>query len=154
MQLLIIFIVVGLIINIFKTKIKGYLGEAAVANRLAKLPQEQYRILNDIMLKTKHGTISQIDHIVVSIYGIFVIETKNYKGWITGSEFGEQWTKNMYGKKYSFCNPLKQNYGHMKVLEEKLHLSEEKFIPIVVFGGNAALKVDTSKSVIYIRQLR
>ena len=63
----------------------------------------------------------------------FVIETKNYKGWITGSEYSDQWIKNMYGKKYPFRNPLKQNYAHVKALEEKLGVSEDKFIPIVAF---------------------
>lgn len=88
MQLLILFLVLGVLLRLFEPRIKGYLGEAAVASRLGKLPQEHYRVFNDIMLQTKRGT-TQIDHIVVSIYGIFVIETKNYKGWITGSEFAE-----------------------------------------------------------------
>ena len=50
---------------------------------------------------------------VLSEYGIFVIETKNYSGWILGGEYSEEWTKNVYGKKYKFRNPLKQNYTHV-----------------------------------------
>ena len=60
----------------------GKAGEKRVARKLDWLPKE-YIILNDIMLPTQYGT-TQIDHIVVSPYGIFVIETKNYKGWIFG----------------------------------------------------------------------
>ncbi len=152
MKLLLLLIIISIILAIFEPKIKGYLGERAVANKLAKLPKQQYRIINDVMLRTNYGT-TQIDHIVVSIYGIFVIETKNYKGWITGSEYAEQWTKNMYGKKYSFRNPLKQNYAHVKALEEKTNLSSDKFIPIVVFSRNSDIKVKVSTPVVYIHRL-
>lgn len=153
MKLLILLIVISALLTIFEAKIKGYLGEKAVARRLSGLPEQQYKVVNDVMLQTNYGS-TQIDHVVVSIYGIFVIETKNYKGWITGSEYGEQWTKNMYGKKYLFRNPLKQNYAHVKALEEKMNLSEDKFIPIVAFSGNSDIKVKTNKPVVYIRQLK
>lgn len=118
MDILITLTIISIVIVIFQPKIKGIIGEKIVASKLSKLPEQQYRVLNDIMLRTEYGT-TQIDHIVISIYGIFVIETKNYKGWITGSEYGEYWTKNMYGKKYTFRNPLKQNYAHVKALEKK-----------------------------------
>ena len=70
---------------------KGAAGERSVARRLATLPKEQYVILNDLLLPTSYGT-TQIDHVVVSIYGIFVIETKNYKGIIYGGQDAETWT--------------------------------------------------------------
>ena len=60
---------------------KGAVGETVVATELGLLPRDKYRVLNDVTLPTPNGS-SQIDHVVVSIYGIFVIETKNYKGWI------------------------------------------------------------------------
>ena len=60
----------------------------------------------------------------------------------------------MYGKKYYFRNPLKQNYAHVKALQEKLNLSEEKFIPIVVFSVNSEIKVKTSKPVVYTVKLK
>ncbi len=140
-------IVIALIIA-FAPEIKGWIGEKTIARKLKKLPEEDYIVLNDIMLKNLLGT-TQIDHIVVSIYGIFVIETKNYKGWIYGSEQSNQWIKNMYGKKYQFRNPIKQNFGHVKSLESFLELSIDKFIPIVVFLGSATLKVKVKSIVIY-----
>lgn len=143
----------GIVAGICAPKIKGWLGEAAVAGVLSALPAHEYRVLHNVMLRTKRGT-SQIDHIVVSVYGIFVIETKNYKGWITGSEYGDQWTENIYGKKYRFYNPLKQNYGHVKVLQQLLELPETSFIPIVVFSRRAELKVKTSKPVVYTSGLK
>lgn len=153
MELIIIILALSFVFAIFQEKIKGILGEKAVARNLSGLPANQYKLLNDIMLKTEYGT-TQIDHIVVSIYGIFVIETKNYKGWITGSEYGEQWTKNMYGKKYSFRNPIKQNYAHVKAMEKKTGLAESDFIPIVAFSRNSEIKVKTSKPVVYIGQVK
>ena len=46
---------------------------------LSSLDENEYKVLNDVMVRTQNGKTSQIDHIVVSAYGIFVIETKNYR---------------------------------------------------------------------------
>ena len=54
--------------------------------------REYYR-LNNITLPLANGGSTQIDHIIVSVHGIFVIETKNYKGWIYGNEKQRQWTQ-------------------------------------------------------------
>lgn len=143
-----VFIIICVLFVFFKPQIKGWFGEKAVSSILAMLNKDEYKVINDVMLNTEYGT-SQIDHVVLSPYGIFVIETKNYKGWITGSEFSEQWTKNMYGKKYKFRNPLLQNYGHVKALEKHLGLKTEDFIPIVVFSVDAEIKVKTKSPVIY-----
>ena len=75
----------------------GKFGEKRVARKLDWLSKE-YITLNDILLPTNYGT-TQIDHIVVSPYGIFVIETKNYKGWIFGHENSEEWKQSLFGKK-------------------------------------------------------
>lgn len=150
--IIIFFICYGLWL-FFEEKIKGCIGEKIVATRLCTLPKQKYKVLNDILLETENGT-TQIDHVVISVYGIFVIETKNYKGWITGSEYGDFWTQNMYGNKYRFRNPLKQNYAHVKALEQKLEIPEDKFIPIVVFSSRSTIKVNTKSPVIYMGQIR
>ncbi len=151
--LIIITFILSIVFKQVQPIVKGKVGEATVASILATLPKSKYIVLNNIMLRNDYGT-SQIDHVVVSEYGIFVIETKNYSGWITGTEYSEQWTKNMYGKKYSFRNPLKQNYGHIKSLEVVLKLPETVFISIVVFSRKADLKVKTNQMVIYVSQLK
>lgn len=153
MEWIILLVVLVIVIKIFKPKIKGVIGETVVATRLSGLPEEQYRVINDVMLHTDYGT-TQIDHVVVSVYGIFVIETKNYKGWITGNEYGDYWIKNVYGNKYSFRNPLKQNYAHVKALEKKLGVEKDKFIPIVAFSDKCEIKVDTEENVIYFSNLK
>jgi len=65
---------------------KGVMGEWMV-NLLIKifLNKKQYHLIKNVTLPTTDGT-TQIDHIIVSRYGIFVVETKNMKGWIFGSE--------------------------------------------------------------------
>ena len=82
-------IVVFLIWMAFASPIRGDIGEGTVARRLKSLPSNKYAVFNDVMLKTGRGSV-QIDHIVVSQYGIFVVETKNISGIITGTEHTEQ----------------------------------------------------------------
>ena len=140
-------------LRIIIPNIKGKMGEFNVSVVLATLPKEEYQVINDIIIPSKYGT-TQIDHVVVSIYGIFVIETKNYKGLIYGGEDAETWTKNMWGNKYSLRNPLKQNYGHVKSLQAILNIPKEMFIPIVVFSNRAKLRVQTQEAVINLWRLR
>lgn len=146
--------IVGFILLVRLLPSKGKVGEKRVANKLDKLPEDKYRVLNDVMLRTKNGT-SQIDHIVVSVYGIFVIETKFYQGWIYGGENSEYWTQNIYGNKSTFYNPILQNAGHVRVLQRTLQEFGDLFIyPIVTFSGQADLKVNVSDAcVIYWNQI-
>ena len=95
---------------------KGARGEARVSTTLTKaLDQSTYHILNDVTLPAQAGT-TQIDHIVVSRYGIFVIETKNMAGRIYGDADQSQWTQVLRRRKSRFQNPLWQNYKHIKNL--------------------------------------
>lgn len=124
-------------------RFKGSIGEKDVSRQLNKLPKEKYFVLNDILLKSNEGT-SQIDHIVVSVYGVFIIETKNYQGSIYGAEKSYNWTQNIYGNKQSFKNPIHQNYGHIKAIEECLSsYGSIPVKPIVVFSNVAELHIDT-----------
>lgn len=137
----ILFFVLSLIIAIFRLPmVKGWFGEAqgALAKHLL-LDKEVYTALNNITIPTANGT-TQIDHIVVSRHGIFVIETKNMKGWIFGDERNPQWTQNVFGRKYRFQNPLHQNYRHIRALAEFLQLPDDRFHSVVMFWGSAKLK--------------
>lgn len=138
---------------------KGWVGETAVtlAKKIA-LDGETYRDVNNVTIPTQNGT-TQIDHVIVSRYGIFVIETKNMEGWIFGDAKSPQWMQSIYGKKYRFQNPLHQNYRHTKALEEFLGLPETHFHSIVCFiGETCELKNDLPSNVMvgglmrYIKQ--
>lgn len=124
----------------------GKFGEWSVARRLERLPKDDYHVFNDVTLPTPKGT-SQIDHLVVSRYGLFVIETKNYKGWIYGGENSEQWTQNIYGKKYSLYNPILQNAGHVRALRRVLaEFGEVPIIPIVAFSKRGSVSVRSDEA--------
>ncbi len=140
------------VVKLLTPKIRGWIGEKQVSNTLKKLPKD-YKLIDNILLRRADGTTTQIDHVVISVYGIFVIETKNYKGIITGSEYSGQWTKHMYKKKYKFLNPIRQNYGHIKTLEEVLNFPENMFVPIIVFTSDAKLQVKSKRAVINTKDL-
>ncbi|WP_425803601.1 NERD domain-containing protein [Desulfitobacterium sp. Sab5] len=144
-----LFIIVASIYQLYKPKIKGIIGEKTISAILTRLGPNKYKVINDLMLNID-GRTSQIDHVVVSNYGIFVIETKNYKGWILGEEYSEKWTQVIYKRKEKFFNPIRQNYGHIQALKENLNeYPDVNFIPIIVFSVGADLKVNTQTKVIY-----
>ncbi|OFN76241.1 nuclease-related domain-containing protein [Neisseria sp. HMSC064E01] len=133
-------------------KVKGRIGERAVRSVIGKdLDEETYIEFHDLIIPSRSGT-TQIDHIYVSVFGIFVIETKNYTGWIFGSEKQSKWTQVVYKQKHYFQNPLRQNYAHIKALSELLQLPEEKFHSMVVFLGDCELKTQMPPNVCRIRQ--
>jgi len=80
---------------------------------------------------------------------VFVVETKNMKGWIFGSERQKTWTQQIYKSKHKFQNPLHQNYKHTKTLETALGLAHEKVISVVVFVGDSIFKTDMPANVTY-----
>jgi hypothetical protein len=135
--------IVAIVLRIFRARIIGYWGEKNTATQLSFLGNK-YKVYNDVLIPTKNGT-SQIDHIVVSPYGIFVIETKNYKGWIFGSPNSYKWTQNIYGKKYELYNPIIQNIGHITALKRLIPGHDDKFISIIVFSMHASLKTNIDK---------
>ena len=116
---IIIVAVVILIISLklYKSKIKGYIGERLVGKKLKKLNKREYKVINNLLLKTTKGS-TQIDHIVISKYGVFVIETKNYKGIIKGNEYDDNWNQILINKSETLRNPIKQNNGHIKALKD------------------------------------
>jgi len=137
------------ILEIFMPKIKGFFGEKSVAFFLSGLDKTKYKIINNIMLQVGNKT-TQVDHVIVSNYGIFVIETKNYKGWIIGNEFDDNWKQVIYKRKEKLHNPIKQNYGHIQALKEILNeFQDVNYISIVAFTTKAELKVTSKTDVVY-----
>lgn len=129
------------ILTVFKTPwFKGLVGETAV-KLVAKLrlPDDIYHPIHNVTLPTPDGT-TQIDHVFVSRFGIFVIETKNMKGWIFGAEHQAQWTQKIFKKSFRFQNPLRQNYKHVKTLESLLEVSADTVHSVIVFTGESTFK--------------
>ena len=128
---------------------KGVMGEFVV-NLSAKLmlDKNKYHLIKNVTLPTEDGT-TQIDHIIVSIYGVFVVETKNMKGWIFGSPNQRTWTQKIYKHSSKFQNPLHQNYKHVKTLNSLLELNEEQIYSVIVFIGNSTFKTEMPENVTY-----
>ena len=126
---------------------KGIAGERVVTYFLNKLDKSKYFTINDITLKINDRT-TQIDHIVVSCYGIFVIETKNWKGSVYGSRWGNDIYQYLGGVKYTHQNPIKQNIGHIKYLKGVLSSYPNlEYISIVAFGGYSKRKIKDDISI-------
>ena len=122
-----------------------------ISNILSHLPDD-YHIFNDVYFNN-NGYSSQIDHIIISQYGVFVIETKNYSGDVYGSENAERWTQYLHSNRYEFRNPIKQNQSHVWAIKNVLNISPTSIIPVVVFLNNVELHCSTSSTVIYSGQL-
>ena len=128
---------------------KGVLGEFII-NVSAKmfLDKEQYHLIKNVTLPTEGGT-TQIDHIIVSKFGVFVVETKNMKGWIFGNPNQKTWTQKIYKHTNKFQNPLHQNYKHTKTLESLLDLNDQQIHSVIVFIGDSTFKTDMPENVTY-----
>lgn len=153
---MIFLVLMGVVIikAVLKSKsFKGWSGEFRVRQAVTtQLDKDDYRQFHDVTLPTADGT-TQIDHIIVSIYGVFVIETKNMGGWIFGDPSHPKWTQTFGKSKNSFQNPIRQNYKHIKELEALLQIGEDKLFSVVVFTGDAEFKTDMPDNVIRSGQL-
>ena len=139
---------------------EGWFGEKKTEFKLwLSLNKELYRRFNDVIIPSDNGT-TQVDHILVSPFGLFIVETKNLKGWIFGSEEKPKWTQVVYGNKYSFQNPLRQTHRHKKVLSKYLDLKETHIQTVVCFVGDSKFKTELPSNVLssglgrYIKQFQ
>ena len=128
--------------------LKGWIGELKTGfNLWAGLDKNLYRRFHDVIIPSSHGT-TQIDHILVSPFGLFVVETKNYKGWIYGSEDQSTWTQVIYKSKHKFQNPLRQTHRHKKVLSKYLGVREFNIRPVISFVGDVEFKTELPSNVL------
>lgn len=139
-----------IIVSVLKTPwFKGLVGEWLVkvsANYL--LDKAIYHAIHNVTLETPDGT-TQVDHIFISKYGVFVVETKNYAGWIFGSENQSTWTQKIYKTTNKFQNPLRQNYKHLKAIESALNVPFEHLKSVIVFVGGSTFKTNMPANVTY-----
>jgi hypothetical protein len=115
-------------------------GEKAIAYRYLSQLSDEYTVFNDVLLESEDGSTHQIDHIVVSPYGIVVIETKDFGGKVYGGYRSKHWTQYLGGQGFDFYNPIYQNRGHIKALKQVVGLPDEYFVSIVVFSRRTILK--------------
>jgi len=106
--------------------------------------QHYHKIIANCYLPTNNNHSSEIDLIFITTTGIYVLEAKDYHGYIYGNEQYPTWTQVFYKtKKYPFYNPIWQNKKHVSVLNEILTKNEIKHIQTysyIVFSNHCTLK--------------
>jgi hypothetical protein len=129
-------------------------GEALVSRAIqSNFKPPDYHLLNHITLKLKDGT-TQIDHILISRFGVFVIETKDYSGWIFANAKQATWTQVLFRKKFKFQNPIFQNIRHVEAVRNALDfLPPSSIKSLIVFTGEAKFKTEVPAEVFTISQL-
>ena len=128
--------------------LKGWFGESmGAAAQWLFLDEHTYRSINNVTLNARGGT-TQIDHVIVSRFGLFVVETKNIDGWIFGDERSAQWTVVKFGRKYRIQNPLRQNYRHTRAIGEFLQVEDKAIHSVVMFWGECEFKTPMPSNVL------
>ena len=127
------FIFIDLIVSSLKNKLKtavnrraGKIGEEIVGRRLELLCTTNCRLINDVVLYDENRKTFQIDHIFINSRGIWIIETKNWSGFVRGDEMNNDWfqkRKNRFERRY---NPIQQNWVHCDKIQRLLG----KYTPI------------------------
>ncbi|SEH85757.1 Nuclease-related domain-containing protein [Rheinheimera pacifica] len=154
-MLLLLALVVGLLAYVagrYAARIKGALGEWALHKVLAKELPSSYQHYRNLVIPTATGDFTEVDHLVLSPFGIFVIEVKNYRGWIFGGEKQPKWTVQRFRSKHQFMNPLHQNYKHTEAVKQLLGLTGkdgDSVHSIVAFSLRAQFKFQIPANVKY-----
>ena len=129
-------------------------GEALVSRVLrSAFGAPDYHLMNHVTTRMADGT-TQIDHILISRFGVFVIETKDYRGWIFADATDATWTQVLFRYKFTFPNPIFQNKRHVRAVQGLLDFLPPGTIrSVVVFAGDAEFKTAIPPGVIPISQL-
>ncbi len=127
----------------------GAYGEFLCYNALKQYEKDGARFLFNCYLPKENEETTEIDVMMISKSGIFVLESKNYSGWIFGSESQKNWTQSLPNGRTSiknhFYNPIMQNRAHIKWLEKQV----DSLVPLhclVVFSQRCELKNITVNS--------
>lgn len=121
----------------------GASGEFRTYKKLAKIPGDNKFIANCYIPK-EDGTSSEIDLILIHETGIYVLESKNYSGYIFGAQEQKMWTQTLHAgrgrvEKHRFYNPIWQNKTHIRHLKKYLGL-EIPFYSYIVFSDRCSFK--------------
>lgn len=140
---LLVFVILWVLIKaldeVFSERNKGKKAEVKLAKFLERnLDSTEYYLFQDVTVPAFKGRTTQIDIVIISVFGIFVIENKDFSGTIFGKKEEPYWIQVFNKEKYfKFKNPIHQNFGHIKALQNLLNIPFENFFSIVVFSESA-----------------
>lgn len=154
--IIVIPILIAFLIFMRSPKGKGIIGEFQVSQKIGKTkPDKFWYKINNITFFDGQKSV-QIDHVLINNSGIHVIETKNYSGRIYGDAKSKTWKQVLaFGKvKHDLYNPIWQNYGHIKGLNEVLKLDESIYYNYVVFTNKSELFVKSNGEVMNVSNIK
>ncbi len=123
---------------------KGHYGEYMSYKLLKGYEENGAKFLFNVYIPKSETETTEIDVMMISQYGLFVIESKNYSGWIFGDENQYKWTQTLAtgkGKSHKehFYNPIKQNRSHINYLNTYLDENLPVY-SIIAFSDRCKLK--------------
>lgn len=134
----------------------GKVFENRINRRLQRFEKDGGRVLQNCFFRWRNGSTVQIDNLLIYRSGIYVIECKDYKGWVFGNDINDEWTVSYYGgrynnsEKHSFYNPIKQNQGHIRFINSRTIGMNVPIHNLVVFSNDCTLKNITNNTDAYI----
>jgi hypothetical protein len=149
---------VGFLIGRYRAALRAVLfqnrGEALLSSVvMTNFSSPDYHLMNHVTLRMNDGT-TQVDHILVSRFGVFVIETKDYAGLIFASANQANWTQVFYKLKFKFQNPIFQNFRHVRAVQGVLDfLPPDAIKSVIVFTGDAKFMTETPQGVFSVSGL-
>ena len=143
---------------------KGEIGEYLIYQKLRALEKQGGRFLFNLYLPKTRNETTEVDVVLIHPKGFFVIESKNYSGWIFGDETNRTWTqvlprgRGYEANKERFQNPLRQNATHIKYLKRQLG-EQIPMWSLIVFSDDCEFKdvtvsPDTRFKVIQLHELK
>jgi hypothetical protein len=131
----------------------GRNAEALVTAALQSLSMQSYVVFKNLVIPSEGATShTEIDHVVVSPFGIFCIETKGHHGNIYGNSKSKYWRQYLGKQEFELFSPYRQNYKHIRALAALL--GENLKTPIhsyVVMPNAYVTKIDGEQADFSIR---
>lgn len=163
MAVILTIICVGILVAIYfyaeklfarmRENVRGKVGESVINRLLLTLTPRKYTLIKGVLLPTLVGNI-QVDHVLVSTYGIFVVEAIDWGGQVSGCTNDLEWQHtDSAGNELVHSNPMIQNAVNMVALQELLGLGFDDFIPILAFISAVDLDLDVNVPVANINNL-
>jgi restriction system protein len=134
-------------------RFRGDIAESRTRRVLANgLEKSRYTIFNDIILPAGGGTI-HLDHVVVSRFGVFAIESQYARGRVSGGEFQDRWKEIHWGRTRRFDNPMHKNRVQAEVLGRLLNLPSAKIRPVVALTGQNSIEKGMPHNLVQVEKL-
>jgi hypothetical protein len=108
-------------------------------------------VIEDFILPGAYGGLTHVDHAILTSGGILCIQTKHYNGIVFGEADEPQWTNVDGIQRRKFLNPLIQNQGRTRALQQVA--PKVPVASLVVFTGSIQFTSQLESNVIHVRDL-